>query len=56
MLVLKKSALVSEQCHTKLKEITEKTGIKIYKLLDEATEILYKKYISKEREHNNETL
>ena len=42
---MKKSVVIDEIVHTKLKEITEKTGIKIYKLLEEAIDYLYNKYV-----------
>lgn len=46
---MKKSVVINEDVHVKLKEITEKTGVKIYKLMDEAIDLLYKKYIIDQR-------
>ena len=42
---MKKSVVIDESTHIKLKEITQITGVKIYKLLDEAIDYLYNKYI-----------
>ena len=42
---MKKSVVVNEECHSKIKEISDKTGIKIYKLMDDAADYLYKKHI-----------
>jgi len=44
----KRSVVIDELVHIKLKKVTSKTGIKIYKLLEEAIEYLYQKYLTEE--------